>query len=49
MKLVNWGLMQWNVKPRIRMGSYFVFFVALYCPFLGFTALLASPRYEGLQ
>ena len=45
---VVWGY-EWNVMPRIRRGSNFVFFATLYCSCLEFTALLASPRYEGLQ
>ena len=38
-----------NVMPLIRRGSNLYFFAALYCSCLGFNALLASPRYEGLQ
>ena len=48
-QMVNQILLQWNVMPHIRRGSDFVFFTALYCSCLGFTALLASRRYEGLQ
>ena len=40
---------KWNVTPLIRRGSNFYLFAALYYSCHGFNALLASPRYEGLQ
>ena len=40
---------EWNVMPCIMRGTNFYLFAALYCSCLGFTALLASLRYEGLH
>ena len=40
---------KWNVTTLILWGSHFCFFPALYSSCLGFNALLASLKYEGLQ
>ena len=47
--LLKGGLQQRNVMPRIRRGSNFHIYAALYCSCLGFTAILASPRYKKMQ
>ena len=40
---------KWNVKTLVWWDSNLSYFAALFCFCLGFNALLASPRSEGLQ